>query len=112
MLPETNYGPSGIPHVNIFYKVARTYMVHYAFQVLSDIPKCLYILSNDIAGLHKIPGNVPNQGMLKALLGKPLTQIADPFEKYESSAHYNDTIVPQFLDSFSFDYEFQKIAVI
>jgi lysyl-tRNA synthetase class 1 len=108
VLLETGYGPSGLPHIGTFGEVARTCMVRHAFQVLSDIPTRLYAFSDDMDGLRKVPDNVPNQEMLTAHLGKPLTQIPDPFGKYESFGHHNNAMLCQFLDSFKFDYEFQS----
>jgi lysyl-tRNA synthetase class 1 len=59
-------------------------------------------------GLRKVPDNVPNQEMLREYLGKPLTKIPDPFEKYESFGQHNNAMLCRFLDSFGFDYEFQS----
>ena len=39
-------------------------------------------------------------------LGKPLTSIPDPFEKYESFGHHNNAKLRSFLDEFKFEYEF------
>ncbi len=57
-------------------------------------------------GLRKVPGNVPNPEMLRAHIGQPLTKVPDPFEKFESFAHYNNAKLREFLDSFGFEYEF------
>ena len=57
-------------------------------------------------GLRKVPDNVPNQAMLTEHLGKPLTQIPDPFGTHESFAHHNNAMLRRFLDRFGFDYEF------
>jgi len=57
-------------------------------------------------GLRKVPDNVPNQQLLTENLGKPLTQIPDPFEQYESFAHHNNAMLRRFLDLYGFDYEF------
>ena len=57
-------------------------------------------------GLRKVPDNVPNQAMLTEYLGKPLTQIPDPFGTHESFAHHNNAMLRSFLDRFGFDYEF------
>ncbi len=108
VLLETGYGPSGLPHIGTFGEVARTCMVRHAFQVLSDIPTRLFAFSDDMDGLRKVPDNVPNQAMLALHLGKPLTQIPDPFGRYESFGHHNNAMLRQFLDSFGFDYEFQS----
>lgn len=108
VLLETGYGPSGLPHIGTFGEVARTCMVRHAFQVLSDIPTRLFTFSDDMDGLRKVPDNVPNKEMLTQHLGKPLTQIPDPFGRYESFGHHNNAMLRQFLDSFGFDYEFQS----
>ena len=44
--------------------------------------------------------------MLTENLGKPLTQIPDPFGTHESFAHHNNAMLRHFLDRFGFDYEF------
>lgn len=108
VLMETGYGPSGLPHIGTFGEVARTCMVRHAFQILSDIPTRLFAFSDDMDGLRKVPDNVPNQKMLAEHLGKPLTQIPDPFERFESFGHHNNAKLREFLDSFEFDYEFQS----
>lgn len=108
VLLETGYGPSGLPHIGTFGEVARTSMVRHAFQTLSDIPTRLYSFSDDMDGLRKVPDNVPNQDMLKEHLGKPLTQVPDPFEQYESFGHHNNAMLRRFLDSFAFEYDFQS----
>jgi len=103
---ETGYGPSGLPHIGTFNEVLRTTMVRHAFETLSDMPTRLIAFSDDMDGLRKVPDNVPNQEMLKAHLGKPLTKIPDPFGKFESFAHHNNAMLRAFLDRFGFDYEF------
>ncbi|MDQ0393865.1 lysine--tRNA ligase [Labrys monachus] len=108
ILFETGYGPSGLPHIGTFGEVARTSMVRHAFQVLTEgrVPTRLIAFSDDMDGLRKVPGNVPNPALLQANLGKPLTQVPDPFGQYESFAHHNNAMLRRFLDSFGFQYEF------
>jgi lysyl-tRNA synthetase class 1 len=108
VLFETGYGPSGLPHIGTFNEVLRTTMVRQAFHTLSDVPTRLIAFSDDMDGLRKVPDNVPNQEMLREHLGKPLTEIPDPFEKFESFAHHNNAMLRQFLDRFGFDYEFMS----
>ncbi|TDQ83133.1 lysyl-tRNA synthetase class I [Dongia mobilis] len=108
VLFETGYGPSGLPHIGTFGEVVRTTMVRQAFQRLSDIPTRLFAFSDDMDGLRKVPTNVPNQEMLAEFLGKPLTRVPDPFDKYESFGHHNNAMLRGFLDSFGFEYEFQS----
>ncbi len=106
MIFETGYGPSGLPHIGTFNEVARTNFVRHAYQELTGNSTRLIAFSDDMDGLRKVPDNVPNQEMLAEYLGKPLTQIPDPFGTHESFAHHNHATLRSFLDRFGFDYEF------
>ena len=103
---ECGYGPSGLPHIGTFNEVLRTTMVRNAFRALSDAPTRIIEFSDDMDGLRKVPDNVPNQAMLIEHLGKPLSRIPDPFEKFESFAAHNNAMLCDFVDRFGFDYEF------
>lgn len=105
---ETGYGPSGLPHIGTFGEVARTSMVRHAFAQISDIPTKLFAFSDDMDGLRKVPDNVPNQELLAKHLGKPLTQVPDPFGTHASFGAHNNARLQAFLDSFGFSYEFQS----
>src|SRR5579872_4686115 len=100
VLFETGYGPSGLPHIGTFGEVARTTMVRHAFRALTEdkIKTRLIAFSDDMDGLRKAPDNIPNQAMVRAHLGKPLTQIPDPFGEYESFAAHNNARLRKFLD--------------
>ena len=74
VLFETGYGPSGLPHMGTFGEVARTTMVRHAFQTLSDVPTRLVAFSDDMDGFRKVPGNLPNQEMLRQHMNLPLTK--------------------------------------
>lgn len=108
VLFETGYGPSGLPHIGTFGEVARTAMVRHAFQQISDIPTKLICFSDDRDGLRKVPDNLPNQEMIAANLGKPLTSVPDPFGTHESFGHHMNARLRAFLDHFGFDYEFKS----
>jgi len=104
---ETGYGPSGLPHIGTFNEVARTTFVRHAYEELTGgAPTRLIAFSDDMDGLRKVPDNVPNQQMLEENLGRPLTQIPDPFGEHESFAHHNNAMLRRFLDRYGFDYEF------
>ena len=103
---ETGYGPSGLPHIGTFGEVVRTTMVKNAFESLIDCKAKIITFSDDMDGLRKVPENVPNKKMLNEFIGKPLTSIPDPFEKFESFGHHNNAKLRFFLDKFNFDYEF------
>ena len=106
VLFETGYGPSGLPHIGTFGEVARTTMVRRAFEVISDIPTKLICFSDDLDGMRKVPGNVPNPRDLDEHLQRPLTSVPDPFGEYESFGHHNNAMLRRFLDTFGFEYEF------
>ncbi|MEO1067462.1 MAG: lysine--tRNA ligase, partial [Pseudomonadota bacterium] len=106
---ETGYGPSGLPHIGTFGEVARTTMVRTAFRLLTEdtIPTRLICFSDDMDGMRKVPGNVPNADMLVDYLNKPLTRVPNPFDSaHESFGHHNNAKLCEFLDKFGFEYEF------
>ena len=106
VLFETGYGPSGLPHIGTFGEVARTTMIQRAFEVISDIPTKLICFSDDLDGMRKVPGNVPNPEMLKDHLQRPLTDVPDPFGTHDSFGAHNNAMLNRFLDTFGFEYEF------
>ena len=106
ILFETGYGPSGLPHIGTFNEVLRTTMVRHAYQELTGRPTRLIAFSDDMDGLRKVPDNVPQQAMLTAHLGQPLTKVPDPFGTHDSFAAHNNARLRSFLDRFGFDYEF------
>ncbi len=113
MLFETGYGPSGLPHIGTFQEVLRTTLVRRAYETLTGgAPTRLVAFSDDMDGLRKVPDNIPNQGLLTAYLGHPLSRIPDPFGQYESFAHHNNAMLRAFLDRFGFDYEFVSSSEI
>ncbi|MEA2777164.1 MAG: lysyl-tRNA synthetase, class [Acetobacteraceae bacterium] len=103
---ETGYGPSGLPHIGTFGEVARTTWVRRAFTEITGLPSKLLAFSDDMDGLRKVPDNIPNRDSLAPFLGKPLTQIPDPFGTHESFGAHNNARLCAFLDSFGFEYEF------
>ena len=106
VLFETGYGPSGLPHIGTFGEVLRTTMIRRAFEVISDIPTKLICFSDDLDGMRKVPGNVPEQEMLAEHMHKPLTDVPDPCGTHESFGHHNNAMLRRFLDTFGFEYEF------
>src|SRR5688572_6690739 len=110
VLFETGYGPSGLPHIGTFGEVARTSMVRHAFEVLTERRRKtrLVCFSDDMDGLRKVPGNVPNGDLLAQNREKPLTSVPDPFGTHWSFAHHNNARLRAFLDQFGFEYEFMS----
>jgi lysyl-tRNA synthetase class 1 len=105
---QTGYGPSGLPHIGTFGEVARTSMMLNALKQLTEIPAEIITFSDDMDGLRKVPENVPNQKLLENNLHKPLTQVPDPFGKYQSFGEHNNEMLREFLNSFNFNYTFKS----
>ena len=105
---QTGYGPSGLPHIGTFGEVARTSMVVNALNQITEIPKEIINFSDDMDGLRKVPDNIPNQEILKNNLHKPLTQIPDPFQKFDSFGEHNNEMLKKFLNEFNFTYSFKS----
>ncbi|HLZ84696.1 MAG TPA: lysine--tRNA ligase [Caulobacteraceae bacterium] len=105
---QCGYGASGLPHLGTFGEVARPTMVRAAFRALTEdvLPTRLLVVSDDMDGFRKIPGNVPNRAMLEEDRDKPVTRVRDPFGEYESFGAHNNARLRAFLDGFGFDYEF------
>ncbi len=108
VLFQTGYGPSGLPHIGTFGEVARTSMVRHAFEVMTEgaFTTRLIAFSDDMDGFRKVPSNLPEQEMLQAHLGLPLSKVPDPFGTHESFSAHNNARLCAFLDQFGFDYEF------
>ena len=84
-------------------------MVRHAFRVITEdkVKTKILCFSDDMDGLRKVPDNVPNQEMLRAHLGKPLTRVPDPYgSEHDSFGAANNARLRAFLDRFGFDYEF------
>ena len=105
---QTGYGPSGLPHIGTFGEVARTSMMVNALNQLTDLPTEIITFSDDMDGLRKVPENVPNQELLNSNLHKPLTQVPDPFEKFNSFGEHNNMMLKNFLNKFNFEYIFKS----
>lgn len=107
---ETGYGPSGLPHIGTFGEVVRTTMVRNAFIALTEgkIATRLICVSDDMDGMRKVPGTVPNPAELEAYMQKPLTDVPDPFGTHESYGAHMNARLRAFLDGFGFEYEFMS----
>ena len=105
---QTGYGPSGLPHIGTFGEVARTSMMVNALNQLTDLPTEIITFSDDMDGLRKVPENVPQKELLEKNLHKPLTQVPDPFNKFDSFGEHNNEMLKTFLNSFNFKYNFKS----
>ena len=108
---QTGYGPSGLPHIGTFGEVARTSMMINALNHIQKIETDLITFSDDMDGLRKVPDNIPNDIVLKENLGKPLTDIPDPFGKYKSFGEHNNEMLREFLKKFNFTFTFKSSTI-
>lgn len=108
VLLSSGYGPSGFPHIGTFGENKRLEMIIKALKYLDDSLKVkLIVISDDMDGFRKIPDNIDNREMLIEHLHKPLTDVPDPYGKYESYAHYMNASLISFLNRFmECDFEF------
>ena len=109
---QTGYGPSGLPHIGTFGEVARTSMIVNALNHLTDLPKEIITFSDDMDGLRKVPENIPNSKKLEQNLHKPLTQVPDPFGKFNSFGEHNNEMLKNFLNKFNFKYNFKSSTIL
>jgi len=83
-------------------------MVRHAFRVLTNdkIKTRLIAFSDDHGWLRKVPDNVPNKEMMEKHLGKPLTQVPDPFGTHSSFRRAQQCTATRLSRPVRFDYEF------
>ena len=105
---QTGYGPSGLPHIGTFGEVSRTSMMINALNHIRKIETELITFSDDMDGLRKVPENIPNEKILLENLGKPLSDIPDPFKKYKSFGEHNNKMLIDFLNKFKFKFTFKS----
>ena len=109
VLFETGFGPSGFPHLGHFSEGVRTSWVRRACEHLhGGLETRLLCFSDDMDGLRKVPGNLPQPEMLAAHLGKPLHAVPDPFGSCASFSDHMNARLREFFDASGFDYEFQS----
>ena len=84
--------PSGTIHIGNFREIITVDIVAKAF--LRRGKKIRFIYSwDDYDVFRKVPSNMPNQSMLKKHLRKTIVDVPDPFDKKDSYARNNETIV-------------------
>ncbi len=71
-------------------------------------PTRLIVFIDDMDGLRKAPENLPNREQLLPSLGKPVSQIPDPFGCCPSFAEHMVGQLVKFLEPVEVDYEFLR----
>ena len=79
-----------------------------ALNHINKIESEIITFSDDMDGLRKVPDNIPNDEILQENIGKPLTDIPDPFKKYKSFGEHNNKMLIDFLNKFKFNFTFKS----
>ena len=64
-----------------------------ALNHIQKIDQELITFSDDMDGLRKVPENIPNDKILRENLERPLTDIPDPFKKFNSYGEHNNEML-------------------
>lgn len=105
------FGPSGLPHIGTLCEVLRVNIVRTALEKTSNKETRLFVISDDMDALRKVPAIFPQQQILKKFLGRPLCDIPDPFEKEPSLSSGINSRLDGLLKSYALDYELIENSV-
>lgn len=105
---QTGFGASGHPHMGTIGEVVRTY---YVAKALQDLGKAtdIIVFSDDVDGLRKIPQNI-DAPWLAEHLGKPVTQIPDPYGTHRSYGHHMDAELIEMMKKTGIEARFKSAA--
>lgn len=99
------FGPSGLPHIGTLCEVLRVNIIRNVFERLSGKETRLFIVSDDLDALRKIPATFPQSTALKNYLGQPLCDIPDPFVNARSLSAGINARLDIALDPYALDYQ-------
>lgn len=102
---ESGLGASGIPHIGSFGDVVRQYGVTLALRD-AGFKSELIAYSDDRDGLRKVPLGLPN--WLEEHIGKPVTNIPDPFKCHNSFGQHMNSLLREALDIVGIEYVFHS----
>jgi lysyl-tRNA synthetase, class I len=108
---ESGFGPSGLPHLGTMCEILRPAYVRHAFEMLDPArPTRLIIFIDDMDGLRKVPGNIPQREETAQHLGEPVSRIPDPFGCCASFADHMVGLLRKFLEPVEVDYELMRAS--
>ncbi len=107
----SGFGPSGLPHLGTISELVRTRMLQYTLQNIQNKPVKIISYCDDLDGLRKVPENVPNQHILEKNIGKPVSNIPDPFGCCESFAAHNIRKLHELIEQFDLTEHVKVIPV-
>jgi lysyl-tRNA synthetase class 1 len=112
---ESGLGASGVPHIGSFGDVLRQYGVTLALQDMG-LKSELVAFCDDRDGLRKVPSGFPD--WLEGYIGKPVTDIPDPFKCHKSFGAHTSSMLIESLEKagvkfrFMSGYEIYKTGVL
>jgi lysyl-tRNA synthetase class 1 len=108
---EAGFGPSGLPHLGTMAEILRPSFVRHALRLLApERPSRLTVFIDDMDGLRKVPENVPDRERVEQFLGRPVSDIPDPFGCCESFAGHMVDLLRKFLEPLALEYELMRAS--
>ncbi|HYB04551.1 MAG TPA: lysine--tRNA ligase, partial [Nitrososphaerales archaeon] len=102
---ESGLGASGIPHIGSIGDAARAFGVKLALEE-AGFHSELIAYSDDMDALRKVPAGMPD--WLQNDIGKPVSEIRDPFDCHHSYGEHMSSLLRDGLDKLGVRYTFQS----
>ena len=102
---ESGLGASGFPHIGSLGDAARAYGVKMALED-AGFQSELVAYSDDMDALRKVPAGLPE--WLSKEIGKPVSEIKDPFDCHRSYGEHMSSLLLDGLDKIGAKYTFQS----
>lgn len=102
---ESGLGASGFPHIGSLGDAARAYGVAMALEE-AGLHSELMAYSDDMDALRKVPAGLPD--WLGKEIGKPVSEIKDPFDCHASYGAHMSSLLLDGLDKIGAKYNFQS----
>lgn len=102
---ESGLGASGFPHIGSLGDAARAFGIKLALENIGYKSE-LIAYSDDMDALRKVPAGLPE--WLENEIGKPVSEIRDPFSCHESYGAHMSALLLDGLDKTGIEYTFQS----
>jgi lysyl-tRNA synthetase class 1 len=102
---ESGLGASGFPHIGSLGDAARAYGIKLALENVGYKSE-LIAYSDDMDALRKVPAGLPD--WLENEIGKPVSEIKDPFGCHDSYGTHMSALLLDGLDKMGMEYTFQS----
>ncbi|MGA2876241.1 MAG: lysine--tRNA ligase [Nitrososphaerales archaeon] len=105
IIVESGLGASGFPHIGSLGDAARAFGVKLALENVGYRSE-LIAYSDDMDALRKVPAGLPE--WLEKEIGKPVSEIKDPFDCHDSYGAHMSSLLLDGLDKMGMKYNFQS----